>query len=83
MKNLSPIDENRDVVTKEYVDPVKSQAAINRTTLGYQCKNLLDVRNYASKYTAGVTASPNGVDGLTFSGTANNTFYLAYIYELL
>lgn len=42
MKNLSPIDENRDVVTKEYVDPIKSQAAINRTTLGTQCKNLHD-----------------------------------------
>ena len=41
MKNLSPINESKDVVTKEYVDPVKSQAAINRTTLGYQCKNLL------------------------------------------
>ena len=56
----------------------KIDIAVNKTTLGTQCKNLLDVRNYASKYTAGVTASPNGVDGLTFSGTANNTFYLAW-----
>lgn len=31
-----------DVVTKEYVDPIKSQAAINRTTLGTQCRNLHD-----------------------------------------
>lgn len=45
MKNLSPINENKDVVTKEYVDPIKSQAAINRTTLGYQCKNLFDWKN--------------------------------------
>ena len=41
MKNLSPIEDDKDVMTKEYVDPVKSQAAINRTTLGTQCKNLL------------------------------------------
>ena len=26
MKNLSPIDENRDVVTKEYVENIKSIA---------------------------------------------------------
>ena len=56
----------------------KFDIAVNKSTLGYQCKNMLDVRNYVSKYTAGVTASPNGVDGLTFSGTANNTFYLAW-----
>lgn len=56
----------------------KSDIAVTKSTLGYQCKNLFDLRNYASKYTAGVTATPNGVDGLTFSGTANNTFYLAW-----
>ena len=76
--SYNDLSDTPDVVTKEYVDPIKSQAVINRTTLGTQRKNLLDVRNYASKYTAGVTATPNGVDGLTFSGTANNTFYLAW-----
>lgn len=45
MKNLSPINDNKDVVTKEYVDPIKSQAALNRTTLGTQCKNLFDWKN--------------------------------------
>lgn len=52
MKNLSPINENKDVVTKEYVDPVKSQAALNRTTLGTQCKNLLKLSHpFGYKYT--------------------------------
>ncbi len=53
-----------DVVTKEYVDPVKSQAAISRTTLGtqWQCKNLL-------KYTAVTTT----INGITFTVNADGT----------
>ena len=69
MKNLSPIDENRDVVTKEYVDPVKSQAAINRTTLGYQRKNLLK-NNAVTKTVSGVTFTINDDKSITVNGTA-------------
>lgn len=58
MKNMSPIDENKDVVTKEYVDPIKSQAALNRTTLGYSKKNLFDwkVSNKAQNFYTTVTS---------------------------
>lgn len=68
MKNLSPIDENRDVVTKEYVDPVKSQAAINRTTLGTQCKNLLK-NNAVTQTINGVTFTVNSDGSVTVNGT--------------
>lgn len=68
MKNLSPINENKDVVTKEYVDPVKSQAAINRTTLGTQCKNLL--KNTAvTKTVNGVTFTVNSDGSITAKQT--------------
>ena len=71
MKNLSPINENKDVVTKEYVDPVKSQAAINRTTLGTQCKNLL--KNTAVTTTkSGITFTVNDDKSITVSGTATS-----------
>ena len=78
ISNITVSAEGVDTVCKIKDKVARNDIALNRTTLGTQCKNLLDVRNYASKYTAGVTASPNGVDGLTFSGTANNTFYLAW-----
>ena len=68
MKNLSPIDENRDVVTKEDVDPVKSQAAINRTTLGTQCKNLLK-NNAVTQTINGVTFTVNSDGSVTVNGT--------------
>ena len=71
MKNLSPIDENKDVVTKEYVDPVKSQAAINRTTLGTQCKNLLK-NNAVTKTINGVTFTVNDDSTITANGTATS-----------
>ena len=69
MRNLSPIDENRDVVTKEYVDPVKSQAAINRTTLGYVKKNLLK-NNAVTQTINGVTFTINDDKSITVNGTA-------------
>lgn len=68
MKNLSPIDENRDVVTKEYVAPVKSQAALNRTTVGTQCKNLLK-NNAVTKTINGVTFTVNSDGSVTVNGT--------------
>lgn len=68
MKNLSPINENKDVVTKEYVDPVKSLAAINRTTLGTQCKNLLK-NNAVTKTVNGVTFTVNSDGSVTVKQT--------------
>ena len=77
MKNYAPINENKDVVTKEYVDPIKSQAAINRTTLGTQCKNLL--KNTAvTKTVNGVTFTVNDDKSITVSGkstSSSTTFY--------
>ena len=71
MKNYAPINDDKDVVTKEYVDPIKSQAAINRTTLGTQCKNLL--KNTAKTSTkSGVTFTVNDDKSITVSGTATN-----------
>lgn len=126
MKNLSPIDENRDVVTKEYVDnasvssaekltssagsstvpvyfedgkpkvcaytlgsmskesasdyekaavtdekfaAVKNDIALNRTTLGMQCKNLLK-NNAVTKTVNGVTFTVNDDKSITVNGTA-------------
>lgn len=68
MKNLSPINESKDVVTKEYVDPVKSQAALNRTTVGTQCKNLLK-NNAVTKTINGVTFTVNSDGSVTVNGT--------------
>ena len=68
MKNLSPINENKDVVTKGYVDPIKSQAAINRTTLGYQRKNLL--KPTSSKTRAGITYTVNSDGSVTLTGAS-------------
>ena len=76
MKNYAPINENKDVVTKEYVDPIKSQAAINRTTLGTQCKNLL--KNTAvTKTVNGVTFTVNDDKSITVSGknTSSSTIF--------
>lgn len=63
MKNYAPINDDKDVVTKEYVDPVKSQAAINRTTLGTQCKNLLDWKYaaYSISYRLTQTKTESGI----------------------
>lgn len=72
MKNLSPIDENRDVVTKEYVDPVKSQAAVNRTTLGTQCKNLLKNTAKSTSY-SDVKFTVNSDGTVDVSSTTKST----------
>lgn len=60
-----------DVVTKEYVDPVKSQAAINRTTLGVQCKNLLKNTSVTTTK-SGITFTVNDDKSITVSGTATS-----------
>lgn len=75
MKNLSPINENKDVVTKEYVDPIKSQAALNRTTLGYQRKNILDETGYLSSITS-VTRGTKSISGnqITLTATAADCY---------
>lgn len=74
MKNLSPINESKDVVTKEYVDPIKSQAAINRTTLGYVKKNLL--KNTAkTSIMSGVTFTVNTDKSVTANGTNSTSNY--------
>ena len=129
MKNLSPIDENRDVVTKEYVDnatvasaekltssagsstvpvyfedgkpkvcaytlgsmskesasdyekaavidekfaAVKNDIAINRTTLGVQCKNLIDTQIDSQTY-YGLTFKKNSDGSILINGTSTNT----------
>lgn len=83
MKNLSPINENKDVVTKEYVDPIKSQAAINRTTLGTQCKNLFDWKNatYSTSLRLTQTKTESGIS-VTSTGSWAVTAYKLPILEV-
>ena len=69
MRNYAPINDDKDVVTKEYVDPIKSQAAINRTTLGTQCKNLFKV-TVVSQTAYGVTFTVNADKSITVNGIA-------------
>lgn len=78
--SYNDLSDTPDVVTKEYVDPVKSQAAINRTTLGVQCKNLL--KNTAVTTTInGVTFTVNSDGSITATQTTtapeNATIYVA------
>ena len=71
--SYNDLSDTPDVVTKEYVDPIKSQAAINRTTLGVQCKNLL--KNTAvTKTVNGVTFTVNDDKSITVSGTNNSSY---------
>ena len=64
-----------DVVTKEYVDPVKSQAAINRTTLGYQCKNLLNETEYLSSIKTATNGTLSKSDNsITLTATSNDCY---------
>ena len=60
--SYNDLSDTPDVVTKEYVDPIKSQAAINRTTLGTQCKNLLNWKN----------ANADGSSNVTYTKTDND-----------
>ena len=71
MKNLSPINENKDVVTKEYVDPIKSQAAINRTTIGIKRRNLLPYPKSIVKGGITFTCDENGY--MTSSNTTSDS----------
>lgn len=69
--SYNDLSDTPDVVTKEYVDPVKSQAAINRTTLGTQCKNLL--KNTASTTTVNnVTFTVNSDGSITAKQTTTS-----------
>ena len=64
--------ENYDANVKAEIAEVSSQAAINKSTLGYQRKNLL--KNTAvSKTINGVTFTVNKDGSVTVNGTANNT----------
>lgn len=69
MKNYAPINDDKDVITKEYADIIKSQCAINRTTLGTQCKNLLENKE-VSKTINGITFTVNSNKSVTVNGTA-------------
>lgn len=71
MKNYAPINDDKDVITKEYADIIKSQCAINRTTLGTQCKNLLK-NTAATKTVNGVKFTVNDDKSITVSGTATS-----------
>lgn len=66
--SYNDLSDTPDVVTKEYVDPIKSQAAINRTTLGVQCKNLLK-NNAVTTTKSGITFTVNDDKSVTVNGT--------------
>ena len=74
MRNYAPINDDKDVVTKEYVDPIKSQAAINRTTLGTQCKNLLK-NETGNTVMGGVTFTHNSDGSVTLNGTSDGQYF--------
>lgn len=78
MRNYAPINDDKDVVTKEYVDPIKSQAAINKTTLGTQCKNLLK-NNAVTKTVSGITFTVNDDKSITVNGTNSTSNYVNLI----
>ena len=73
--SYNDLSDTPDVVTKEYVDPIKSQAALNRTTLGTQCKNLLDETGYLSSITS-VTRGTKSISGnqITLTATATDCY---------
>ena len=71
MKNYAPINDDKDVITKEYADIIKSQCAIIKTTLGTQCKNLLK-NTAATKTVNGVKFTVNDDKSITVSGTATS-----------
>lgn len=66
--SYNDLSDTPDVVTKEYVDPIKSQAALNRTTIGTQCKNLLK-NNAVTQTINGVTFTVNTDGSVTVNGT--------------
>lgn len=69
--SYNDLSDTPDVVTKEYVDPIKSQAAINRTTLGTQCKNLIDTQIDSQTY-YGLTFKRNSDGSILINGTSTN-----------
>lgn len=73
--SYNDLSDTQDVATKEYVDPIKSLAAINRTTLGTQCKNLFKV-TVVSQTAYGVTFTVNADKSITVNGTATQNIYL-------
>ena len=63
--SYEPYKENVD----ERLIENKSNAAVNRSTLGYQCKNLLK-NNVVTKTVSGVTFTINDDKSITVNGTA-------------
>ena len=61
-------DENGSNISETFSD-VKNDIAINRTTLGTQCKNLLK-NNAVTKTVSGVTFTINDDKSITVNGTA-------------
>ena len=75
--SYNDLSDTPDVVTKEYVDPIKSQAVVNRTTLGMQRKNLLK-NTSVTKTVNGVTFTVNDDKSITVSGkstSSSTTFF--------
>lgn len=67
-------DENGSNISETF-SAVKNDIAVNKTTLGYQCKNLF--KNTVVSQTAyGVTFTVNNDKSITTNGTATQTIYL-------
>ena len=63
-------DENGSNISETF-SAVKNDIAVNKTTLGYQCKNLLK-NNAVTKTINGVTFTVNSDGTITANGTATN-----------
>lgn len=78
-QKLAGLENYNDEEIRAEVAEVKSQTALNRSTLGYQRKNLL--KNTASSQTIrGVTFTVNEDGSITANGTAEAAFTFA-IYQ--
>jgi hypothetical protein len=78
IERLASVDNYDDTAMKNDIVSIKSQAAINKTTLGTQCKNLL--KNTAMTATKkGITFTVNADKSVTVNGTstARADFFLA------
>lgn len=72
-----------DTELKEDVSEAMKQAAINQSTLGYECKNLC--YNYAaSKKSGSITATVNSDSSITFTGKNSlSSSYITMYHNLL
>ena len=68
---------DRDAELTENIADVRNDMAINHTTIGYQCKNLLNLKSRVGTYTQnGLTFVINDDGSVTVNGTANaNSFF--------